>query len=153
MHRSPAIVAVALAACGDLGLTPVVAEDADASAAEEGAWLTVEPTGDVRFGRAAEDGAGVEQEVVATSAGALTVTLDDAWIEGTDQHAFSFSEEPRVPVRLAPGESTTLRITFAPDAQGSFRGVLALDIESGQLVERSLVGEGCADANRDERCD
>lgn len=131
--------------CGQVGL-----EDMSEDPLEEGR-LVIEPAGQVRFDTASPYGRSVAATVTVKAAGDAPVRVVDGWTEGYPEGAFTLPTAP-FPKKLDPGQSVDLELRFLPPGDGAFEGLLVLETEGGALAERTLVGNGCRDADQDGDC-
>lgn len=82
------------------------------------------------------------------------VYVTDAWIESGAEGVFRISGEALpFPRLIQPGTVIPVEIKFKPSAAGEFRGTFVVTTETGVVVERGLLGTGCADGNDDGKCD
>lgn len=133
-----------LSGCGSFGLVEV--------GGDEGALVAVSPEGQIRFDEASPSGRTQAEEVMLSAGGDLPVYIAAAWVESEEGVFFTGDTLP-FPRTLDPGEELPITVRFAPDDAGTFHGTLVIETGTeGALLERTLVGEGCADSNRDGDC-
>jgi hypothetical protein len=85
------------------------------------AQLRVQPS-KLSYGAGAS-GQSFEQKLRISNNSAEPVAVETVAISGS---AFRFSSEPALPIMLAPGESTTLPVNFAPAAARKYSGNVAI---------------------------
>lgn len=140
------LLSLLLGGCGDFGLAQ--------AALAGGPMLQIDPDGEIRFEQASPSGRESTQEVTFVSSGGEEVHVAGAWVESTTNGVFYTNEELPFPKSLDPGTDIPINIHFAPSAQGTFHGLLVIEVGTdGTLLERELVGQGCRDAQRDGACD
>jgi hypothetical protein len=141
-----ALVLLSLAGCGSFGLDPLGGDEGDA-------FVTIEPAGQIRFDRASPSGRSQSEEVTIVSSGGVPVYVADVWVESSTANVFYTGNELPFPKTMDPGEELPVVIRFAPVAAGTFHGTLVVEAGTeGAVLERQLVGEGCADTDRDGEC-
>lgn len=132
--------------CGEFGLQELGDTDGEG-------LLTLDPDGELRFGEASPHGPFTDLEVRFVSAGTSPVQVVDAWVESTSDGVFSTPGTLPLPRRIEPGGDMPVLLRFDPTAQGSFHGVLVVELgPSGTLMERTLTGTGCRDDDADGSC-
>ncbi len=136
---------IALIACGSLGLQRI-----ELGESTEGR-ITISPAGTVNFGRVVADGE-PEDETLTLSVSGDSVRVIDIWIDGRSG-AFSLLSDPPVPRTIEVGGEMDVRVRFQPGASGNYTAELLVETGGGTIVSRDLKGEGCADRDRDGRCD
>lgn len=83
------------------------------------------------------------------------VTLENVGTESltisaisADEDAFALTTLPALPAELAPGESTSLRVTFAPDDERTLAGLLAVDSTEPMGTRTAVLdGEGAIEGS------
>ncbi len=137
-----------LLSCGTPGLDDLT------TGSSGDAHLEVHPAEEVRFDRAPE-GVLVSAEVVVTNVGGVYGLVEDAWVDGYYADYFDVELPSEMPGRVDPGQEMVLTLHFEAPAIGRFSADLFLsapDTPSGG-ISRPLVGRGCEDADRNDRCD
>ncbi len=130
------VLVLTLAACGNFGLAVV---DGDVA----GSRLTTDPVNELAFGRRAVDGTHSEQ-LYLRSEGTTPVYVADLWVESPDAGVFSTGDLP-LPRELEPGAELPVQIRFTPDDDTRFEGTILIQVgREGRVLERSVVGTGCA---------
>lgn len=136
-----------LVACGTFGLVEGYAGEG------LGALLATDPDELVEFGETAPNAKSQKMDVQFVSAGDDALYVADAWIESAEEGVFTSGELP-FPRTLQPGEAIPVHLRFKPNAQGAFTGTLLIEVgNEGEVVERTLSGEGCFDDDEDGTCD
>lgn len=134
-----------LVACGDLGLQTV-----GAAPEEIGGMLQLSPDGAISFGDVSPEAPHVSHtEVSVASVGDEAMGVMDAWVEGDEEF---WIEQPPFPKLMEPGMEIPFDVRFQPSAIGSFRASLLLELGSGELMERTITGNGCTDDDADGEC-
>lgn len=134
-----------LAGCGQVGMDETVDSDPHA-------YLTLDPNGEISFGKVSPHGHSEEEQVTLTANGDSSLGVQDVWIESKPKDVFYFESDLPFPKNLHPGDSVPLTIRFRPDSTGSFKGTLIIEREDGTLIERNLTGSGCNDGDQDGDC-
>ena len=104
-------------------------------------WNYLYDFGDVEVGSSGVMIFQIENDATAGS----DLTVDNVYIE--EAGAFTITDAPSFPARVAPGESIYVEVAFAPGAEGLFEGVMrilsdASNIPPGTNIPYGLQGMG-----------
>ena len=134
-----------LVGCGSFGLQSIELVEAEGH-------LGIAPTGTVDFGKEIVNQGSSLQTVTLNVQGDVGVRVVSVWVESS-AGAFSIDGVPPIPKRLEPGQQVGVKIRFEPGGKGDFSGTFVAETAGGNIVERELIGQGCADRDDNGRCD
>jgi MYXO-CTERM domain-containing protein len=77
-----------------------------------------------------------------TNTGSDMLTLSGVTVEGSGAAAFAFVDPPTLPLVLAPGAGTTLRVTMATEEVGVSEAVVLLESDDDETPRARVVARG-----------